>query len=200
MDIENFFFKNIIEIGANLKTILSTNKTNILGIGIGTLFLKKSGLMTTLRMILKRNYIPKWIPIYNKRFSIRHDLMKELNYNIKNLNYINGEYILVKGEKGIGKSLLIKTALYYKGGVSVLTIRSHKLNIYDSVLNDLFGVLHTNNSPFHLLYKQSLKSIIFWHKVFCFGRAPIVIIEILNSGNLTKYYNDVRSVSTNFLN
>lgn len=195
MDNQVDIFKNIIETGANLKTIFSTNKNYYLGMGIsGTLLLKKSGLITSLRMVFKRNYIPKFIPFYNRRFSIRKDLIKDLKFLITKINYIEGESILVKGEKGIGKSLLIKTLLHHYGGVSKITIRSDKKDIYNTVLSDLFGVIPGN--AIQMLYKHSLKSIIFWHKFFLLGRAPIVVIEIFNtSKDRINYFDHVRDVS-----
>lgn len=150
---------------------------------------KKIGILTSFRIILKSYFLPLG---KLKPSSIRNDLITDLRNLIKNISYKDGETILVLGESKIGKTLAIKTAFHHYAGV-VNLIFSDNNKIKETVLTNLLGGL--NNSFLTFFLKQSVSSIIFWHKIIL-KRPPIVILEVLNSkNNRVNYYSQVREVS-----
>lgn len=173
-----YYVKSLLFKGAILATIPIT--------------FKKIGLLTSLKMIFKSYFLPLG---KLKPTSIRNDLISDLRRLVKDIEYLKGANILVIGEARIGKTLAIKTAFHHYGGVVNLRITDNN-KITDTVLTNLLGGI--NNFFLAFFLKQSVSSIIFWHKMII-NRPPIVILEIFNSPkNRVDYYNDVRNVSSYF--
>lgn len=176
------------ELGSNLKSIFSKNKTSI-AIVSGAVLFKKSGLSMALRIIFKSRFFPLKLRVH----SIRKDLINELRSTIKTIKYEEGESILITGEKGIGKSLAIKTAFHHYAGVLNFKIDSREKNLIEMVEAQLLGGL--TNAFLRICLKQSWESLIKWHK-FLVGRPPIVIIEFFTSTDtqILNYYTSIRKV------
>ncbi|KAI9341955.1 hypothetical protein BDR26DRAFT_836684 [Obelidium mucronatum] len=85
------------------------------------------------------------------------------------------KYIVVTGEKGVGKSCLIDSAVYKTCGVIRVTAQpGHSQDkIIESALRGLTGL----RSSFWDLMSNS-KRVVFWYKVFTFGRTPIVVVSV----------------------
>ena len=85
------------------------------------------------------------------------------------------EYFVITGEKGVGKTCFIKTVTRNTPGV--ITVEALPSDdghaIIGTVLRELTGLRFDFFRPFH-----SAKRVVFWHRVFTFGRSPIVVINV----------------------
>lgn len=81
-------------------------------------------------------------------------------------------YLVITGEKGIGKSCLIQTATNKTPGVINLSVSpgTKHDDIVKNALQKLTGTLGIR--PF-----GSAKRVVFWHRLFTSGRSPIIILN-----------------------
>jgi len=104
--------------------------------------------------------------------SDRADLLSALQVMIETL--LPQKYIVVKGKKGVGKSLLIDTATSFRYGVSKLSI-DHTMDserIVRKVLCDITNVRFSQFDP-----AGSAKRVLFFYRLFCFP-SPICILSV----------------------
>ena len=83
-------------------------------------------------------------------------------------------YLVITGEKGVGKSCLIKTVTSKTPGVIEVTARP--VHSADTIIKNTLKRLA--RLPFdYVLPFESAKGVVFWHRLFTLGRSPIVVIS-----------------------
>ena len=83
-------------------------------------------------------------------------------------------YLVITGEKGVGKSCLVETATSKTPGVINIEV-APGTNTDDIVMSALKALTKSN---FFLPY-GSAKRVVFWHRLFTFGRSPIIVLNAL---------------------
>ncbi|KAI3650437.1 hypothetical protein MP228_003918 [Amoeboaphelidium protococcarum] len=83
-------------------------------------------------------------------------------------------YLVVTGEKGVGKSCLLRTAISKLPGVITLQAQPNHTqdDIFNNTLKELTRIQLDVFRPM-----GSAKRVIFWHRLFTFGSPPIVVIN-----------------------
>ena len=183
-----------IAVMANVKSLLFSNAPKILlGLGLGTFTLVR---IPILKIIFKQYVFPPKI----KAFSIRKFEVESIRQFCIKENEPES-IMIVSGEKGIGKSTAIDTALYRFPAAFKLELENSKdiLNINELVTKkilDTYGFSKIIGAP-----KNGLPRFIFWHKLIL-RRNPIITISLkrLNNENFTEYYNCFRDVRIIYIN
>ena len=83
-------------------------------------------------------------------------------------------YLVITGEKGVGKSCLIATATSKTPGVINIEVAPGTKT--DDIVKSALQALTKSNlfPPF-----ASAKRVVFWHRLFTFGRSPIIVMNAL---------------------
>ena len=115
---------------ANLKTLLSSNAKIVLGLGLGTYSLSR---IPILKIILKQYFFPQKI----KAFSIRTNEVEKIKKFCKKEKE-PGSILIVTGEKGIGKTTAIETALFKFPAAFKLKIDKSK-DIVNSICSEFLS-------------------------------------------------------------
>jgi hypothetical protein len=186
----NQHLKDGINTLADLKSLLFSTKSTV---AIGILLLsKRSGFLMAMRLIVKSRFTP----LFLEEKSIRSTFINNLRSEIKKLKYKRGEYVLVMGEKGIGKTTAVETALHHFCGVMKFSATgSDYKNLKPRVLSELLGGISTGYLNY--LFKHSLNSLLFWHKLLV-RRPPIIVVEVFEGiSNKELLFSDIRDVSFN---
>jgi hypothetical protein len=89
-------------------------------------------------------------------------------------NDFGQSYLVLTGEKGVGKSCLLRTVTSKTLGVITVKVpaKQDEETIVKKTLQRLTRLQFDFIPPF-----DSAKRVIFWHRFFTFGRSPIVILE-----------------------
>jgi GTP-binding protein EngB required for normal cell division len=82
-------------------------------------------------------------------------------------------YVVVMGEKGVGKSCLLSTVTSKTPGV--IHIEAKPCHNQDDIVNNTEKAL--TSPPFGFRPLTTMPRVIFWHRLFTGGRAPIVVIK-----------------------
>lgn len=185
--------KDYINTFADLKTLLFSYKTAVTIVGT-TLLAKRSGLMPAVKIILRSRFKP----LFLKKKSVRYAFINEFRSKLKKVNYSEGEYILVMGEKGIGKTTAVQTALHqYCGVIKFVLTEDNYTGLVSTVETKLLGGMSTGMLTY--LFRQSLNSLLFWHRLFM-RRPPIIVIEVFEGiSNKLRLLSTVRQVSSIYI-
>jgi len=118
----------------------------------------------------------------------------EVNKLIKTLNYIGGTqmYIVVTGQKGVGKTCLIDTALMYTCGVTKIDVTpdDHHNNIIDAALRNLTNMRFNFMDP-----RASAKRLVWWYNLVA-SQPPILVLNAKERSYNQGYANLVAPVRT----
>ena len=83
-------------------------------------------------------------------------------------------YLVVTGEKGVGKTCLLNTVTSKTAGV--IKLEAQPGQSQDTIIKNILQELA--NPPFKLMNPlKSARKVIFWYRLFTFGRSPIVVIN-----------------------
>ena len=83
-------------------------------------------------------------------------------------------YLVVTGEKGVGKTCLLNTVTSKTAGV--IKLEAQPGHSQDTIIKNTLEELA--NIPFDFINPfDSAKRVIFWHRLFTLGRSPIVVIN-----------------------
>jgi hypothetical protein len=83
-------------------------------------------------------------------------------------------YLVVTGEKGVGKSCLLNTVTSKTAGV--IKVKAQPKDDENIIIKNT--LLHLTNPPFRFMDPfKSAPKVIFWYRLFTFGRYPIIVIN-----------------------
>jgi hypothetical protein len=83
-------------------------------------------------------------------------------------------YLVVTGEKGVGKTCLLNTVTSKTAGV--ITVGAQPGQSQNTIIKDT--LLQLTNPPFKFMDPfQSARKVLFWYRLFTLGRSPIVVIN-----------------------
>ncbi|KAI3641174.1 hypothetical protein MIR68_000780 [Amoeboaphelidium protococcarum] len=83
-------------------------------------------------------------------------------------------YLVVTGEKGVGKTCLLNTATSKTAGV--IRVKAQPQHSEDIIIKNALQELA--NPPFKFMNPlNSAPGVIFWYRIFTLGRSPIVVIN-----------------------
>ncbi|KAI3639484.1 hypothetical protein MIR68_002499 [Amoeboaphelidium protococcarum] len=105
--------------------------------------------------------------------SIRKAEIEYLRSRLVRKDY-DERYLVVTGEKGVGKSCLLRTATSKLPGV--ITLQAQPNHTQDDIVNNTLLELTRIQLDF-FCPMGSAKRVIFWHRLFTFGSPPIVVIN-----------------------
>jgi GTPase SAR1 family protein len=105
--------------------------------------------------------------------SLRSAEIKLLKSRIADKDFGQG-YLVVTGEKGVGKTCLMNTVT--SKTVGVITVEAQPGHTQDTIIKNT--LLQLADPPFNFmsLFKAAPR-VIFWYRLFTFGRSPIVVIN-----------------------
>ena len=105
--------------------------------------------------------------------SLRSAEIKLLKSMLSDKDFGQG-YLVVTGEKGVGKTCLLNTVTSKTAGV--ITMEAQPGHIQDTIINNTLQELA--NPPFKFMNPlKTAKRVIFWYRLFTFGRSPIIVIN-----------------------
>ena len=105
--------------------------------------------------------------------SLRFDEIKLLRSMIADKDFVQS-YMVVTGEKGVGKTCLLNTVTSKTAGV--IKLEAQPGQSQDTIIKNALQRL--TRLPFDFVPPfDSAKRVIFWHRVFTLGRSPIVVIN-----------------------
>ena len=136
-----------------------------------------------------------WIALYSrffykpKQMSIRSAEIAELRRKISEKKF-GQNYLVVTGEKGVGKTCLIETATSTIPGVII--VEAMPGNDADTIIKKSLQQLTRIEiwSPFN-----SARRVIFWHRCFT-GRSPVIVINATERGVGQQYAGLTSAVRT----
>ena len=104
---------------------------------------------------------------------LREAEIKILKSRLADKNFGQG-YLVVTGEMGVGKTCLLNTVTSKTPGVIRVRARpiDNEETIVKKTLQRLTRIPYDFIRPF-----ESAKRVIFWYRLFTFGRSPIVVIN-----------------------
>ncbi|KAI3654927.1 hypothetical protein MP228_000307 [Amoeboaphelidium protococcarum] len=105
--------------------------------------------------------------------SIRKAEIEYLRSRLVRKDY-DERYLVVTGEKGVGKSCLLRTAISKLPGV--ITLQAQPNHTQDNIVNNTLKELTRIQLGF-FRPMGSARRVIFWHRLFTFGSPPIVVIN-----------------------
>ncbi|KAI9317830.1 hypothetical protein BDR26DRAFT_905324 [Obelidium mucronatum] len=106
--------------------------------------------------------------------SVRDKELQLLRKDIAEKNW-GQKYIIVSGEKGVGKSCLIDTAVYKTCGIIRIKAQpgEKEKEIIENALRGLTGLRTAFWDPI-----SNSRRVIFWYKLITLGKTPIVVISV----------------------
>lgn len=105
--------------------------------------------------------------------SLRSAEIKLLKSRLADKDFGQG-YLVVTGEKGVGKSCLLSTVTSKTPGV--ITVKVPAKQDEDTIVKNTLKLL--TEPPFKFMDPlKTAPRVIFWHRLFTLGRAPIVVLE-----------------------
>eukprot|EP01035_Chromulina_nebulosa_P022069 gene22069-28567_t len=105
--------------------------------------------------------------------SVRDVEVKQIKEEISNKNF-GQSYLIITGDKGIGKSCLLSTATNRTCGIVNVEVQpgESENNIIKASLQNLV------NLPFEFVpHRYSARRVIFWYYLLSFGNTPTIIIN-----------------------
>ena len=83
-------------------------------------------------------------------------------------------YLVVTGEKGVGKTCLLNTVTSKTAGV--IKVKAQPKHSQDDIIKN--ALLHLTNPPFKFMDPfKSAPNVLFWYRLFTLGRYPIIVIN-----------------------
>jgi len=105
--------------------------------------------------------------------SLRSAEIKLLKSRLADKDFGQG-YLVVTGEKGVGKSCLLRTVTSKTPGVITVKVTAGQGEM--SIVKRTLGLL--TNPPFKFMDPlETAPRVIFWHRFFTLGRSPVVVLE-----------------------
>lgn len=180
-----------IGVMADVKSLFVSHSKIVFGLGCFTIIR-----IPVIRIILKQYLLPEKIFI----FSIRNlEILKIKEFCTQMQE--PGSILIVSGEKGIGKTTAINTALY-----RFPTVYRIQINNYDQIINieELVTKNILNTYRFSTIIgtpRNGLPRFIYWHNILL-RRNPIIYIGLsrMDDENFNKYYTYFRNVRIIYLN
>jgi hypothetical protein len=154
--------------------------------GANLIFGPRLGPLRALSIAIKSKYGPAVL-----HPSLHHDLVSRVKNNLRR-SQGGHRYAALTGPKGIGKSLVIQTALQRTAGVLAVTAApgDNSTTIVNNALDRIV------DHKLKLLPNHSAAiRIIFWHRVFTFGYSPIILICATERGSVTAPYAEIAAAS-----
>jgi len=83
-------------------------------------------------------------------------------------------YLVVTGEKGVGKTCLLNTVTSKTAGV--INVEAQPKHSQDDIIKNVLKKLTRINFDFIVPF-HSAERVVFWYRLFTFGRSPIIVIN-----------------------
>jgi len=109
----------------------------------------------------------------NPRQSKREGIVTTIQQTLRNLG--EGNYVVVQGDKGVGKTCAIETALHRKPGVVHVRIAPGTLE--DDIMSKVSAQLAKISATF-INPLGSARRVIAFYRLMTFGRCPIVVLQV----------------------
>lgn len=127
-------------------------------------------------------YRTRWFGMIDNPFSIRKKEIEEIKSRLS--DNTNNRYLIVTGDKGIGKTTLINTATYNWPGKVKFTVYPDQT--YQQILDSAFNSLTGNCDQGRYWVKGGALRVIKWYKRL-FGSSPLLIIRTYSKTPFENY-------------